>query len=411
MNTKETNRTERQGIGIAMIAFESLGFAFREQKENDFGIDAHAELILSEHPTGQIMGIQLKSGSSYLSESIEGGYVFRTDKKHADYWQKHALPILICLCDVSNQVVYWQAVTDETLIPTGKGYKIIVPSKQTIEVPSFKELCDLLTPIVPSDRYTIFKTDDTSHGAAKRYSFEAVINGNATKAEIAAIIRQITNDGAKRKYHRNHLVEGQWGDSDAHVVWSFIYPSAEDHKRRNYICRSIWIREDLEENYRPIDFDGENVGDNIIVDWSKDYNFLAIHVSNNTLTKEDYFTEVLPHIEELKTSLSVIEKGLVALSRTEIDESLFLASSNKWLQRINIIYSSINGLPYAPFECRDMDAKLESFISFLHNVWLFYSDTGRSKWDKKSRLKQSLQQLSYAREALYHLEYELSKIR
>lgn len=411
MKAKEKDRTERQGVGIAMTVFESVGFAFREQMESDYGIDAHAELIQSEQPTGQLLGIQLKSGSSYLSESVKDGYVFRTDKKHVEYWKKHALPVIICLCDIDKRLIYWQAVTAETAISTGEGYKIIVPSKQTIDTSSIEVLISLLTPIVPADRYTIFKTDDTSHGAAKRYSFEAVINGNATKAEIAGIVRQLTNEGAKRRYHRNHLVEGQWGDTDAHVVWTFIYPSAEDHNRRNHICRSIWIREDLDEDFRPIGFDGENVGDNIIVEWSANYDFMAKHVSTYTLPKEAYLAEVLPHIKELKESLTVIENSLVALSRTEIDEAKFLSLTKKQRQQIDIIYSAITELPFVPFECRDMDTKLESFVAFLHNVWLYYSDNGQSTWDEKTRLEQSLQQLSSAREARQHLVYELSKIR
>ncbi len=411
MKAKGKDRTERQGVGIAMTAFESVGFAFREQTESDYGVDAHAELIQSEQPTGQLLGIQLKSGSSYLTESVKDGYVFRTDKKHVEYWKKHALPVIICLCDIDKRVIYWQAVTDETAISTGEGYKIIVPSMQTIDMTSIEALSILLTPIIPADRYTIFKTDDTSHGAAKRYSFDAVINGNATKAEIAAIVRQITNEGAKRRYHRNHLVEGQWGDSDAHVVWTFIYPSAEDHNRRNHICRSLWIHEDLDEDFRPMGFDGENVGDNIIVEWSANYDFIAKHVSTYTLSKEDYFAEVLPHIRELKESLTVFENSLVALSKIEIDEAEFLSLTEIQRKQIDIIYSAITDLPFAPFECRDMDSKLGSFVSFLHNIWLYYSDNGQSTWDKKTRLDQSLQQLSYAREAMQHLEYELSKIR
>jgi len=411
VKAKKKDQTERQGVGIAMTAFESVGFAFREQTESDYGIDAHAELIKSEQPTGQLLGIQLKSGSSYFSESVKDGYVFRTDEKHIEYWKKHALPVIICLCDIDERVIYWQTVTEETAISTGEGYKIIVPLMQMIDMSSIEALSSLLTPIIPADRYTIFRTDDTSHGAAKRYSFEAVINGNATKAEIAAIVRQITNEGAKRRYHRNHLVEGQWGDSDAHVVWTFIYPSAEDHNRRNHICRGIWIHEDLDEAFRPMGFDGENVGDNIIVEWSATYDFLSKHVSTYTLSKEDYFTQVLPHIGELKASLIIIENSLAALSKAEINEAEFLTLTENHRRQIDIIYSMITDLPFAPFECRDMDSKLESFASFLHNVWLYYSENGQSTWDENTRLGQSLQQLSYAREAMQHLEYELSKIR
>ena len=393
-----------------MTAFELLDFAFREQSISDYGIDAHAELIESEQPTGQLLALQLKSGPSYLSETCDDGYVFRTDKDHVEYWQDHALPVLICLCDIDTKTIYWQVVNTDTATSTGKGYKFTVPAAQTIAPSSTDALRSLLTPIVATDRHTIFKTDDTSHGAAKRYSFEVVLNGSMSKAEVAAIIRQVTNEGQKRTYHSNHMVEGLWGDSDAHVVWTFIYPSAEDHNRRNHICRSIWIHDALEPEFRPMGFEGENVGDNIIVDWSTNYDFLAEHVSTNTLSKEDYFSEVLPRINALKTSLTSIEDRLLALSKGEIDEPTFLAATETERARINKIYFEVTDLAFAPFECRDMDTKLNSFVAFLHNIWLFYSDDGRTKWDERSRLEQSLQQTSHARKTLQHLEYELSKV-
>ncbi|MCI5210073.1 MAG: DUF4365 domain-containing protein, partial [Candidatus Electrothrix sp. ATG2] len=116
MKAQKNDRTERKGIGIAMTAFEALDFAFREQSESDYGIDAHAEWIQSEHPTGQLLGIQVKSGPSYLSKKCETGFVFPIDKDHLEYWLNHALPVLICLCDVEARNVYWQVVTPETAI-------------------------------------------------------------------------------------------------------------------------------------------------------------------------------------------------------------------------------------------------------------------------------------------------------
>jgi hypothetical protein len=411
MKAQESDRTERMGIGIALTAFESIGFAFREQSESDYGIDAHAELILSEKPTGQLLGIQLKSGESYLSECENDAYVFRTDARHVDYWLNHALPVLVCLCDVEAKTIYWQVVDSETAKSTGKGYKFTIPKRQTVSSVSSEALRHLLTPIVAADRYTIFKIDDTSHGAAKRYSFEVVLNGSLSKAEIGAVVRQVTSQGQKRRYHRNDMLKGRWGDSDAQVVWSFIYPSAEDHSRRNHVCRSIWISPDLDPSFRPIGFEGENVGDNIIVDWSKNYDFLGTHVSENTLSKEDYFAEVLPRIDQLKSALSRMEERMNALAQGAIDETSFLADTASSRKRIDELYSEITSLPFAPFECRDMDAKLETFVASLHNVWLFYSESGLRQWDAKSRLVQSLQQLADARKALQHLEYELTKVR
>lgn len=410
MKAKTSGRTDRRGVALAMSVFESLGFAFREQYESDFGIDAHAELIQLEQPTGQLLGIQHKSGASYLSEREDDAYIFRTDQEHVEYWQNHSLPVVICLCDVDAQLIYWQVVNSETAISTGKGFKFRIPVRQKVDAQSLPKLRDLLTPIVSADRYTIFKTDDISHGAAKRYSFEVVVNGSASKAEIAAIVRQMTSEGAKRKYHRNHLVAGQWGDSDAHVVWTYIYLSAEDHSRRNHICRSLWICDDLEESFRPTAFDGENVGDNIIVEWSSDYKFLADHAASHMLTKEDYLVQVLPFIDELKDLLSKVEEPLLALSQDKISEQDFLSGTEQLLHRINDIYFQISGMALAPFECHKMDTQLESFITNMHNIVLFFSDKGLQTWDEHSRIKQALQHRSYARKSLGNLEYEIKKI-
>ncbi|MFA9479368.1 DUF4365 domain-containing protein [Phycisphaerales bacterium AB-hyl4] len=411
MKAKETERTDRRGVALVMSTFESLGFAFREQSESDYGIDGHAELIDDECPTGQLLGIQIKTGASYLSERNDTTIVFRADADHVEYWLNHALPVIICICDPDNRTIYWQAVTKETAISTGKGYRFDLPITQTLDGSSIQKVADLLTPLVPPDRYTIFKTEDISHGLAKRYSFKVVINGYASKAEIASIIRQVTMDGTKRQYHRNHLVAGRWSGADAHVVWTFVYPSAEDEARCNHICRSLWIDESLDGTARPVSIKGENIGEGIIVEWRKDYSFLARHTSTNTMTKEDYFGVVISRIHELKQLLSDIESHLRSLEAGNITEGAFIDATDGSREQINDIYMSISEMPHAPFECKEMDKCLESFIASMHNIYLLYSDNGRQTRTAHNRLVLSLQQRTYAREQLGELEYEMRKIR
>ena len=411
MKAQKTDRTERKGVGIAITTFESIDYAFREQSISDYGIDAHAELIIDEEPTGRLLGIQLKSGPSYLKETVDAGYVFRTDEAHVECWLNHSLPVLICLCDLDKSCIYWQVVSKETAESTGKGFKVIVPINQLVDSSAKKTFEDLLTPVVADEKFTIFRTGDASHNAAKRYSFDVVLNGTATKAEIASIVRHVTNEGQKRRYHRNHLVEGRWGDTDAHVVWTYVYLSAEDQTRRNHICRTIWINDDFKPEFRPMGFDGENIGDQIIMDWSMNYESMAKLVSDNTLSKEDYFAEVLPRIEELKTILAVLDGNLNQLGSQTIDEATFLKSTDTERKRLDNLYDELGAIAFAPFECEQMDQKLQSFVAYLHNVWLYYSDSARDKWDSETRLRQCLKQIEYAKETASHLDYELKKIR
>lgn len=411
MKANESERTARRGVALAMETFESLGFAFREQKESDYGIDGHAELIESGQPTGRLLGIQIKTGPSYLSERTEKEIVFRSDAPHVDYWINHALPVIICLCDVDSSTIYWQPVTRETAISTGKEYRFNVPVTQVLKTDSIPWLTDLLTPLMSPDRYTIFKTEDVSHGLAKRYSFKVVINSTASKAEIASIVRQVTTQGAKRRYHRNHLVEGRWGDADAHVVWTFVYPSAEDEARCNHVCRSLWINESLDASARPLPLDGENIGDDIFVDWNRDYEFLAQHTTTNTLTKEDYLNTVNPLIAELQRLLADVESQLFSLKAGDITESAFLQTTSDSRQRIDDIEILLGNMALAPFECQPMDERLACFIASIHNIAVYYSDKGQENWTPPNRLHLSLQQCSDAREHLRELRYELKKIR
>lgn len=413
MKAKDSNRTERLGVAIAMDAFESLDFAFREQSESDYGIDAHAELIRSEQPTGQLLGIQLKSGLSYLSESDThgSGYIFRTDKEHFDYWINHALPVLICLCDIDSKIIYWQIVNSETAVSTGKGYKITIPKHQKVDAASIDLLKSILTPIVATTRYTIFKVNDSSLGTAKRYSIEVVLNGSANKAEIAGIIRQVTNKGRKYRYHRNYSVERHWKSSDTHVIWTMVYASAEDHKRGNHICQSAWFSESLNPQFRPVQIDGENIGDSIIVDWNTNYGFFSKYIAENTVEKEDYLAKILPLIEQLKSLLDITEGKLADVMNGEISEESFLAFTDLTRKQIDKLYFEISDLPFAPFECCEAGNKLKNFASHIHNIWIFYSDKGLAKWDDESRLSQALQQRSYTHDALRQLEHELLEVK
>ncbi len=405
-----TERINRRGVAVAMETFEALGFAFREQQECDYGIDAHAELIESNAPTGRLLGIQLKTGESYAAELKDDFIVFRVDAEHVDYWLGHSLPAIVCISDLESRKILWQAITADTAISTGKHYKFHLPTSQVVDAKAVPTFRDLLTPVVSADRYTIFKTDDTSHGTAKRYSFDIVINGTASKSEIASIVRQVTTDGAQRRYHRNHLVEGRWGDSDAHVVWTFVYPSAEDLARRNHFCRSIWINESLDESARPMGFDGENVGGNVVIDWSTNYEFLAKHTSENTLNKEDYLNQVMGPLDELKQLLPQLESGLKRLKEKAISEDTFLTTTAGARKRTNELCTQLLDVALAPFECKAFDEKLECFVVSMDNIVLHYSDQGLKTWSEDNRLYLALKQCSYATEHLSEMAYELKKV-
>lgn len=125
-------RTERLGVVALDMFFSENGWLFREQMIHDFGIDAHVEIIDGNYPTGDLIGIQIKSGKSFFSEEDDNSYVFRTQDKHIGYWTKHSLPVILVLYHPDKKQLFWQKIDEETVFSTGKNWKVSIPKSQVL---------------------------------------------------------------------------------------------------------------------------------------------------------------------------------------------------------------------------------------------------------------------------------------
>jgi len=135
-------------LGVAKLDhfFSSVGWLFREQPIHDYGIDAHVEVVEGAYPTGNLIALQIKTGASYFAESTEDAYIFRTEDKHINYWQGHALPVILVLYEPDDDLILWQVVSEETVASTGKGWKIEVPKNRTLGQDSLSALKRLNQP-------------------------------------------------------------------------------------------------------------------------------------------------------------------------------------------------------------------------------------------------------------------------
>jgi tetratricopeptide (TPR) repeat protein len=133
MSSSDTGLTGELALGILSIqVLQELRWLFRAQPVSDWGIDAHAEMMVDGEATGRILAIQSKGGPSYFRKPTPGGWYHPVKAKHARYWQNHSLPVVVVLVDVENQLCYWAQVTAQTLIETGKNFKILVPETQRV---------------------------------------------------------------------------------------------------------------------------------------------------------------------------------------------------------------------------------------------------------------------------------------
>lgn len=400
MKAPKSGSTERRGLGIVRTAFEEIGFAFREQLV-DFGIDATAELLLDDEATGRWISIQIKSGASYLGEiDSNGEFVFRVDHAHVTYWREHVLPVIVCLCDVEQQVVYWQEVSESTLVSTGTEWKVLVPRSQIVQACRAK-LIEIATPVVAAERCTVIGPDDVSHGLAKRYRYSVIINGTANRMEIASIIRQVTASGIKRRYNRSEIAERRWGNAVAHVVWVFVAPSAVDHARSNYVCNSQWIDADLEPEARPIRLEGVDIGNGIVLRWNDTYAYVGSMLKEATVNKEVFLVLADSTLRELRRGLDKFGHSWDESVPNSFDDTLDVFAEADTRFR-NVV---------APFECERLSQVLDELISHVSNLVLYFRTPEFQKRSPQNRRFLVNTSLASAHSTVAKVSYELEIVR
>jgi hypothetical protein len=125
---------ERAGVhGVGLVVERDLDWVFREQPVEDYGIDAHVEVVDEDDAvTGQLIAVQVRSRERPF-DRITGGWLVRDSLEHLDYWLGHVLPVILVVYDVAAERAYWQRVARHTVIRTGSGFKIEVPETQPLD--------------------------------------------------------------------------------------------------------------------------------------------------------------------------------------------------------------------------------------------------------------------------------------
>lgn len=122
------------GVTVAQLAIEKLGWIFRRHPERDHGIDAHFEPVVGGRPTGRLVALQIKTGSTYFREALRdgSGWTVRFEERHHAYWTGHSLPVAIVIVNEAQEA-FWESVSHESVANTGIGWKLEVPHAQRLD--------------------------------------------------------------------------------------------------------------------------------------------------------------------------------------------------------------------------------------------------------------------------------------
>lgn len=140
------SNTDRKGVNfVESIVINDFDWIFREQPIQDYGIDAHIEIVENGNPTGVICGVQIKSGKSHFHPAKEN-LTYYPDELHFKYWTNSSIPILLVGYFPEKNKGYWQLLSDPGIYSkTRKGYKLDVPYNNLFDKNSLEEIDELIS--------------------------------------------------------------------------------------------------------------------------------------------------------------------------------------------------------------------------------------------------------------------------
>lgn len=130
------NPLERVGVSKVENIISSLGWIFREQPIADVGIDAIIEQMISGEPTGKLIALQIKSGTSYFEEEKEDKYYFRIDSSHYNYWSNLSIPVIIILYNPDLDKTFWELFDKKDIKSTPNAYRIDIKKDSVLDTKS-----------------------------------------------------------------------------------------------------------------------------------------------------------------------------------------------------------------------------------------------------------------------------------
>lgn len=93
--------TEHAGIAKVHAICAKMNAIWRATPSTDVGIDGQIEFLEpgSYVSTGQIVGVQIKSGSSYFSRPSHDSFLYYPNHYNREYWRRVRLPLILVLHD------------------------------------------------------------------------------------------------------------------------------------------------------------------------------------------------------------------------------------------------------------------------------------------------------------------------
>lgn len=226
---KATDESAMSRIGVSFVdgVCARAHQVWRETPHTDVGLDGQIELVEDGLATGLFLGVQVKTGLSYLSAD---GQVFmlKADQNHFAYWAACAVPVIGVVVDPVRHVAMWINLTAECSLER------IQHGPHTVAIPFGDD-----------NAFTITALEGRIKDLAANYS-----NQRVTRWQLRSLEQDLVREEANQRPS---------GETEQRLVWNMLCAdigsprfSAEETVR--VVMRLSWhfptVADELKEHLR-----------------------------------------------------------------------------------------------------------------------------------------------------------------
>jgi hypothetical protein len=285
-NTERYSNTERIGVNVTEnIVLNNIGWIFREQPIQDYGVDAQLEQVIDGNPTCKFIGVQIKTGKSHFHVS-DKHLTYYASYIHYNYWLNSNIPIILVAHIPETNNTYWQHISEQNFQKAIKRWKLNIPLNQELNNKSTKRLNAILE---NSERITknCLEFDNT------QYDSQYLLESEEYAKEINATILKL---GEKTNDYNKIFIE-----------YNKIGISENDSRRKLSV---IDLCKDLNNSSNDLE--------SKIIQFSESY-VQEIFDLNNAITENYFKTKDSKNITQAITSYDELSNAIISAKLCLID--------------------------------------------------------------------------------------------
>ena len=232
-------------------------------------------------------------------------------------------------------------------------------------------------------KYEIVNLEDVSKSYRKSYKAHVIVDRHYTKDLVRKIIVKANEEVKNENYGKK--ANKFWKGHPAHVVNLYLAQDLIDIHNVNWICRTVWIDQDLDLANRPTFFKGDETIDEIELYWENDHDGMRKIIDESSVNKSQYLGIICPLLSQMIVTGESIIVQFKNYKNGTITEAEFSINVENFLKEARKIYflSHINILP--PTDCLDLEKISTNIFALVDNMALFCSEEGKSHWSSESR--------------------------